>query len=323
MPIENSVADPAEEDWQSWSKEKLEKQFSPSQWSPILGPDEIIRSFVDKVSHDQSVAKQRLGCSSLPILPAGGSDSNITGDIYGEDLPKDSPILVFVHGGYWQELHKDLAGGLMGPLHDAGVLTVLLPYTTAPKGTIGGMVAEVRRGLAAAFSLARERGSVGVVVSGHSAGGHLVLQSLLSPGGVDSEEFHRSSNRHLKGVVSISGVFDLRPLVNTYVNLPLGLCPTTAWQHSPSNPHNLGLLAEGVAPNTAFLLAVAEHDSPAFIGQNRSYAKELQSRGFQNVTIYKENSSDHFKIISDLTHAELTITVTLKEFVRKCTCKST
>ena len=51
--------------------QKLEKQFSPSQWSPILGPDEIIRSFVDKVSHDQSVAKQRLGCSSLPILPAG------------------------------------------------------------------------------------------------------------------------------------------------------------------------------------------------------------------------------------------------------------
>lgn len=57
-----------------------------------------------------------------------------------------------------------------------------------------------------------------VVIGGHSAGSHLT--AML----VHSDWFQNELHAQLiRGLVHISGVFDLTPLVDTYVNRPLNL----------------------------------------------------------------------------------------------------
>lgn len=60
-----------------------------------------------------------------------------------------------------------------------------------------------------------------VVVGGHSAGAHLAA-SLLTGDAVKSLP---GLSSRVVGLYLVSGVYDLRPLVNTYVNQPLSLTP--------------------------------------------------------------------------------------------------
>ncbi|RXG53873.1 Kynurenine formamidase [Armadillidium vulgare] len=54
-------------------------------------------------------------------------------DVFGEDLPYDSYILMYVHGGYWQLLSKELSSYVVEPLYKNGFVTVIVGYTLAPK----------------------------------------------------------------------------------------------------------------------------------------------------------------------------------------------
>ena len=74
-------------------------------------------------------------------------------------------------------------------------------------------------GIKWACKVARNRGSF-VVVSGWSAGGHLITQALSC---MNLEEKTEGNFDLVKGIVTFSGVFDVRPLVKTYVNEPLQL----------------------------------------------------------------------------------------------------
>ncbi len=56
-----------------------------------------------------------------------------------------------------------------------------------------------------------------LILSGHSAGGQLAAHLIHTPTKPLSNELYQ----RIIGFVLISGVFDLRPIVNTYVNLPL------------------------------------------------------------------------------------------------------
>jgi arylformamidase len=59
-----------------------------------------------------------------------------------------------------------------------------------------------------------------VWVGGHSAGAHLAISALLGPKNLDQPA---TGVRLLKGLVLISGIFNLVPLVKTTVNKPLKL----------------------------------------------------------------------------------------------------
>lgn len=59
-----------------------------------------------------------------------------------------------------------------------------------------------------------------VFVGGHSAGAHLAISALLGPKNLDQPA---TNVQLLKGLVLISGVFNLVPLVKTTVNEPLKL----------------------------------------------------------------------------------------------------
>jgi hypothetical protein len=120
-----------------------------------------------------------------------------------------APLLVYIHGGYWQRNAKEFYACLAeGPLA-RGIDVALIGYTLAPDATLTEIVAEVRAALrwlraqGPGLGLAAEK----VIVSGWSAGGHLTAMSV---GDADAG-------------LAISGIYDIEPCRLNYLNEKLDL----------------------------------------------------------------------------------------------------
>ena len=118
--------------------------------------------------------------------------------------------LVFIHGGYWRSLDKSMFSWLAAPWTAAGFNVAMPNYRLCPDVLIGDIVSDA---LAATNWLFRAGPSHGiamerVVISGHSAGGHLAAAIFASP--ASSMEFDPA---RVVGGVPISGIFDFEPLM--------------------------------------------------------------------------------------------------------------
>lgn len=185
------------------------------------------------------------------------------------------PLLVFVHGGYWQALSAAGSLFLATRATAEGWAFASLEYPLAPDAPIGTMVEAVRAGLTAVVDVARPGR---VVLVGHSAGAHLAAMAALV------EEPPVPVHR----LVLLSGVYDLRPLVHTSVNEPLGLDDGQAASSSPM------LLPVTVPSGMEVVVAWADHDTEAFIDQSRSFAARLGTQGLECV------GRHHFDVVDDI-----------------------
>lgn len=124
---------------------------------------------------------------------------------------KSGPLLIFIHGGYWQMRAKETFSFLAaGPLAH-GIHVAMVGYTLAPDISLVGIVDEVKASMAwlknhaADFDGDPEH----MIVSGWSAGGHLAALCLDEPGVIAG--------------VAISGIYDLEPVRLSYLNDKLQL----------------------------------------------------------------------------------------------------
>lgn len=134
------------------------------------------------------------------------------------------PLLVFIHGGYWQGGDKRDIGFIATPYVEAGISVAVINYSLAPQSRIEDMVAEVRVFLA---TLAQQADRLGIDLNrvslmGHSAGGHLAAFVAAQAGALP-----------VQAVFAISGVFDLVPLIPTSLNKALTLDEPRADALSP------------------------------------------------------------------------------------------
>ena len=190
----------------------------------------------------------------------------------------DSPVLVFVHGGYWQALSAEASLYLAPAAVALGWSYAAVEYTLAPAADLPTMVRECSSALAA---IAAAVGDVPVVVAGHSAGAHLTAMVTL---------VHRPPVPVVRSVL-VSGVYDLRPLVHTTVNGPLGLDPTTAAAASPM------LLPLTNRPETTVVWG--DNETDAFKAQGTTYAARLRAAGV-DVSAFECAGRHHFDIVDDL-----------------------
>lgn len=139
---------------------------------------------------------------------------------------RTSPIVVFIHGGYWQRLDRSafshMAEGLLGN----GMAVAMPSYTLAPDITMAGIINEMRRACLVLFQTYKRP----LTVTGHSAGGHLAACMLAT----DWPGIHSDLPEDLvQSAMGISGLYDLAPLLQTPINDALGMDLKSAHANSP------------------------------------------------------------------------------------------
>ncbi|WP_419905827.1 alpha/beta hydrolase [Kiloniella sp.] len=172
---------------------------------------------------------------------------------------KGASLHVFIHGGYWQAMDKRQSNFLAQGFLDAGISVAMIGYDLCPDVSLRDIVEEVRWGFSWLWQHAEEYGydREKIQISGHSAGGHLVAMLLAT----DWVKYGLPKDVHpIHSAISISGLFDVSQLVQTSINIKLGLDVEEALAPSP-----LFMTLKNSCP---LLLAVGEEESSAFHEQS-------------------------------------------------------
>lgn len=61
-----------------------------------------------------------------------GSGNRQLFDIYEDGLISLDYTFIYIHGGYWQDLHKDISAYCVEPLVNAGIRVIIPGYDLAP-----------------------------------------------------------------------------------------------------------------------------------------------------------------------------------------------
>jgi arylformamidase len=162
-------------------------------------------------------------------------------DIYPA-APPDAPILSFIHGGYWRSRDKSEFAFIAEPFVAAGITVAMPEYDLAPAVSVETIVKQMLAAHAWLYRHGREYGANPnrMFVAGHSAGGHLAAMMAAAswnqyrPDESGARAAHAPLPANLiKGACTISGVFDLAPIIHFSFNEAIGLDAASARAMSP------------------------------------------------------------------------------------------
>ena len=200
------------------------------------------------------------------------------------DLFRAAPsrgLLAYLHAGYWQSRDKAQFRFVAPPFVAAGLSVAVVNYPLCPDVTLAELTEAVRGAVPALLAAAD---APSVIVAGHSAGAHLAVELAMTDwaarGGGDAAP--------IAGVVGLSGVYDLQPLLATPLNERLRLDPASAAAASLLDRITSGLppavLAVGGAETAAFADQTARMAAAWAVGrQHRPCRGRPGSRPFQPV----------------------------------------
>lgn len=157
-------------------------------------------------------------------LPYGARPRNRVDVFHGKGGGGKGPLVLFIHGGYWRSLDKSGFSHIAGPANDHGLDVAVAGYTLCPEVTISDIIDEMRQ---CCLYLSR-RYQRRLVVTGHSAGGHLAACMAAT-----DWQLYEARSDLVQAALSVSGLFDLRPLLATPMNEDLRLTAVEAMSASP------------------------------------------------------------------------------------------
>lgn len=189
----------------------------------------------------------------------------------------NAPCIVFIHGGYWQRNSKDQFANLIAGPHARGWSAALPGYTLAPDASLAEIAAEIDTALDWLAANGSAHGIDGkVVLSGWSAGGHLTAACL--------------GHRRVSAGLAISGVFELGPIRDTYLNEKLRLTDREVELLSP-------LRQPMVAKPMAIAYGTAE--LPPLVSDSRALHEKRAAAHLPGALV-PVAGADHFTIVHEL-----------------------
>lgn len=292
--------------WRTMSESERERAYSPS--SCLVDGD--YRPFVaayrdrSRTAWSQLEAAPNVRTTVVRYGPADPHRIDVavplpTATVTADDAVTNAgaaPMLVFLHGGYWQELSAADSRFAAADAVDRGWGFAAVDYTLAPEADLDAIVDECRTAVGA---LRHEAPNFGVdperlVVAGSSAGAHLAAMVAMDDVGGDAD--HRPA-----GVVLVSGIFALEPLIGTSINEALGLDVDAARRNSPL------LAPEAVlARLPATVIAYGDNETEEFKAQSLAFAERLTDVG-RPVATLEVPGRNHFDVILDLAAADTTL----------------
>lgn len=215
--------------------------------------------------------RESLGPRARLNLPYGPAPRNRFDLFLPETTPKG--LMVFVHGGYWLETDKSLWSHLAAGALAQGWACALPGYTLAPEARITQITHEIDQ----AITTACTEIAGPLVITGHSAGGHLTARM----GNPDRSAALKS---RLSRIVPISPLAELEPLSQTDMQANLHLDTKEIAAESPAR-HAL---------TTSAHIWVGSIERPAFLWQARTLSENW------NCAWTVDPGTHHYNVIDGL-----------------------
>jgi arylformamidase len=201
--------------------------------------------------------------------------------------------LVFVHGGYWRAFGKEAFSWVAEPFVRAGISVAIPSYPLSPavrlKDIVRSLSAAVTH-LQRAILTPEERQRT--ILVGHSAGAHLSACLLAA---VQRDP----AGPAIDGIVCISGLFDLLPLLHTEMLSGMG------WE--PEELHAASPLFMPEPAGGTVILAVGGDETAEFHAQSARFARAWARRV---AGVWRPTGRDHFSVVDDLHSGDYELTRT-------------
>jgi arylformamidase len=222
-------------------------------------------------------------------------------DLFSPRPNVTAPLAVFIHGGYWRSLEPSMFSQMARGLNALGVAVAVVGYDLCPQVTIPDIIEQIRH---ACIFLWLRTGQK-MMIYGHSAGGHLAAAMLAT----DWQALYpRAPATLVTTGYSISGLFDLTPLLHTSMVQDLRLDEAQAREASP--------LFWPVPGRGEFDAVVGALESSEFLRQSRFIAESWQKAGIR--TRYQEIiGENHFTVLDALKDPETEMVRRLAELARR------
>ncbi len=207
---------------------------------------------------------------------AYGSGDRLAFDLYPAADP-EAPCLVFIHGGYWQKNSREVFAAYAEGAAAAGWSVAIPSHTLAPDAPLAQIVAEIGDALDWLAREGRVHGVAGpIVLSGWSAGGHLTAMLL--------------GHASVAAGLAISGVYDLAPIRDTFLNRALKL---TDDEIATLSPLRLPVVKKPLA------IAYGSAEVPALVHDSRAF-HALRAAAHAPGPLIPLAGADHFTILEEL-----------------------
>ena len=209
-------------------------------------------------------------------------------DVLSDASPAKGAILWF-HGGFWRSRDKADFHFLATGFARLGMKTVAIGYPKCPEVKLGRVVEAAINAFDFVAAKADELGLAGLplFVGGHSAGAHLATMIAIA------------RPEKVAGLISVSGLYELTPVRQSFANADLHLEEADEETLSPLR------LPIKDAPPAVFLTGTAETD--LFHEQAAAMAAAWSKGGGDGVAATAE-TADHYTILFTLsggTHPSL------------------
>jgi arylformamidase len=214
-----------------------------------------------------------------------------------------TPLMMFIHGGWWRSRAASEFSHLAGGPNAHGVTVAMAGYDLCPQVSVPTIIEQMRAACLFLWRRRRQR----IMVCGHSAGGHLAACMVAT----DWKAVEPDAPADLvPAAYSISGVFDLAPLVNTSINSDLRLDEKTAHACSP--------LYWDVPRGRSLDAVVGALESSEFLRQSRTIA-EAWRQGMAQTRYEAVAGTNHYTVLGALTDPSDIMTKRVVELSR-ATC---
>jgi arylformamidase len=257
--------------------------------------------FIDWYVRESILARSRLDCRS--DLAYGTTPREIL-DVFPSSVP-GSPVLLFIHGGYWRALSGKEFSFVASGLVPHGITVAVMSYALCPAVTIAEITRQSHAAVAwlagNAWQFAGD--PTNLFAAGHSAGAQQVGMLLSS-----SKQAGRAAGA-VKGGIAISGVFDLQPLRHSWLQPTLKLTDECAAAQSP-----LLHIPKRAAP---LLVSVGGSESNAFLRQTQDYLAAWKAAGLSGEYL-AQPGRNHYDAIFGLADPQSPLVRGIVEFMRRC-----
>ena len=264
--------------WERMSIETLEREYSPS--SCVTNYLELVQSYT---SESKEISKLLKFEKDLIY----GISIDETLDLCLAEVD-DSPLVIFIHGGYWQLLSKNDCLFPAKDFFDEGISYCSIDYTLAPHANIDEMIEQCIRAVQWLYQSAIKYGydEKKFFLIGSSAGAHLAAMTMLT----DWENYDLPDDI-IKGCTLLSGVYDIRPIVKTYINEPLNLDMQTASMLSP--------LFKVRSHTANLIISWGENETNEFKRQSIEFDKKWKACG-NTSHLLEVKGNNHFDIVFNM-----------------------